>query len=361
MRIRNLLSVVAMLSVLLFGFGTAHAVLGVADQVPGQDVVFPIICGQTGNNLNTLWAIADTVATPDVPFSDNQSCARIFVFDKRSQLVFDDDICWTANDVVVDDCKALIARMSTSQQAALEVDLDPGAVTHYAGYITYQQAPDLLPGAALVDRYVPWVYLVDLQKGFAAGMNGVAAELGLGIPGLNEVSGSLPVTAATIFPRYFILNTLADSWNWWILLMGANEDATTPFVYDRRLQCVICNEEEVCISTFIDIPDELMILNVVDHLPAVLHETPPFAGFANCSIVSTSGTFTQVGTIDANDPATTTDDVPYSLYGWSYQRAADSSATLSWSVIHTIDRLYCSEFGGPHSPFTAVQCIPTGG
>jgi hypothetical protein len=64
---RSLLIIVAMLSICLFGIGTAYAVTGVADDVPGQDVVFPIICEGTVNasgqpvfgSLNTIWAIAD--------------------------------------------------------------------------------------------------------------------------------------------------------------------------------------------------------------------------------------------------------------------------------------------------------------
>ena len=60
MKIRSLLTILAMFSVLLLGAGTAHAVYGVADDVPAQDLIIPIICGKDANNgVNTAIAIAE--------------------------------------------------------------------------------------------------------------------------------------------------------------------------------------------------------------------------------------------------------------------------------------------------------------
>ncbi|MCX8029946.1 MAG: hypothetical protein N3A59_00005, partial [Thermodesulfovibrionales bacterium] len=55
---KKFLVVVAMLSVLLFGMGTSYAVLGVADDVPGTDVVIPFMC-EKGGSFNTLWAVGN--------------------------------------------------------------------------------------------------------------------------------------------------------------------------------------------------------------------------------------------------------------------------------------------------------------
>ena len=57
------LLIIAILSVLLVGVGTAYAVIGVGDDVPGQDLVIPFMCGRTdvdsSNTLNTLYTIAE--------------------------------------------------------------------------------------------------------------------------------------------------------------------------------------------------------------------------------------------------------------------------------------------------------------
>jgi hypothetical protein len=65
-KIRNLLAVVAMISILLFGVGTALAVTGVDDEVPANDAVIPFVC-QVGGGLDTSWLFADVFGSGGTP------------------------------------------------------------------------------------------------------------------------------------------------------------------------------------------------------------------------------------------------------------------------------------------------------
>ena len=320
---------IAVLTAMLLTFGMAHAViiegngtstanilgnglkdvvriLGVADYAPGNDVVVPFICGADAtNNLDTLWAIAETQNVgpfTSVPFN---------VFNTRSVFVYDSEIRLTGRDVESDSCKALVAKMSPAQRALVERTI--GGVKYYAGYITYEQP------TANRNNLIGWQYLVDLTKGFAAGFNSYTVQNNLaGNLCESTVTGvAVCSTAAWMYPRYYLMNDSTDSFNWWVILSGTNAAPGT----SRVLTGIICDETERCISLNIPIPDELNIINVADHVPAGLFTTFPKAGF---------GLF-------AVDPYVTNN----TILGWSYQRAASpSGAALSWSVIHPIHKEY---------------------
>jgi len=357
-KIRNLLAVVAMLSVFLFSAGTAFAVFGVNDAVPGQDVVFPIICEGHANpptspatfgTLDTLWAIAEKNGGSHFPDSDFVVCADVFVYDSRSILRFDTEYCWTAFDVVTDSCAHILSIMSPNAQELMEVESN--GKTFFAGYVIVQQSE---AQESITNRFVPWVYLTDLQKGFASGMNGISAENGTSTNDLGEVNGAVAVAAESIYPRVFILNDKAETWNWWILLLGRNAYTQLGLPsFNRVLDCQVCNEEEDCESEVIPIPNELNIINVREHLTSTVIPTCfgqsgcPIAGFGRCTIREAGETilFGQIqiqGTANFGPIDITAPSPFYSLYGWSYQRAAESTATLSWDVIHEIHRVYCS-------------------
>ncbi len=275
--------------------------LGVADDAPGNDLVVPFICGKdAANNLDTLWAIAET--------QNFATTLHYFVYNVRSGFVYDAEIRLTGRDIEPDNCKALIARMSTAQKAQLEKTI--GGVTYYAGYIVYEQA------LANRNNIIGWQYLVDLSKGFAAGFNSYSVQNNITTNLCESTVGGTAVcsTAAWMYPRYFLMNDVADSFNWWVILSGTN-NAT------RILTGFICDETERCISLNIPLPDELNIINVADHIPAGLFTTFPKAGY---------GLF-------AVDPYVTNN----TIIGWSYQRAASTAgASLSWSLIHPIHKDY---------------------
>lgn len=302
MKIRSLLTLVAMLSVLLFGIGTAHAVLGVNDDVPGTDVAFPFLC-EKGGTFNTLWAVTN--------LGPVANSADLLVFDVNSNPIFDSLVEWTAQDVLPGDCQSLVAGMSPVQQAALEVTVL--GTTFYAGYLT-MVTPNVDFNVMITN-----IYLVDILKGFAAGFNGFDAE-GFVTADLCEFDtvGAVPacVTASAFFPRYAIFNNDPNTYNRWIIWAGQNDAG-------RLLDGVICNEDEDCISLTIPIPDELNIIDVGSHVPAGLFTAFPHNGF---------GLFF----IDYVDSVYGT----YSLFGWSYQRDAVSASLPGLAVVHPMHRLY---------------------
>lgn len=329
---KKFLVLAAMLSVILFGFGTSHAVIGVADDVPGTDTVIPFIC-EDGGTLNTLWSVGDVSGAPNtvLPSFRFAIVADLLAFTRRSVEEYDEVVEWTVNnpDVLVDDCQSLISRMAPAQQALFKhsvITKTGVSKTFYIGYLVYF-APDVDD-----DRFIPWVYLVDLPKGFAAGFNGYAAEQQVVLAGLLEDGD--PIAAAALFPRYLVLNNNAETWNWWIILKGANGTSVAAPADSHRLSGIICNEEEVCSSLNIPLPDELNVISVEQHVPNALHGgVYPKAGF---------GLFV---TQDAGAAASFSD---FTTLGWSYQRAQGSTVAGTWSVVHPMHRFYGDvRDGGP--------------
>jgi len=349
-KIRNLLTVVAMLSVLLLSGGSAFAVLGVDDNVPGQDFAFPLICavpvtGQT-NFENTLYAIPEILGTSiDSPDKNgNVVYTHCQIKDIHSNVVQDFDIGWTPYDVVTGDCSSLVAPLSTSQKSALTQTTD--GVSYYEGYLECQQITAATGVASvLTNRLLPYVYLVDLPEGFASGFNGPRLEDGSG-PFLGEEGDTIEVTANTLFARYYINNTDPRSWDWWMILAGRQQYSTINATSSRVLNGDVCDESEDCVSLALNLPYQLNIIDVASNLPgAPLNTTPPLAGFGYFQIQEKGnniivGPFTITGTI--NDPLVTVVPVYYSIYGWSYERAEAGTAAASWDVIHPMDRIYCS-------------------
>lgn len=297
---RRILLLIAIVSMVFMFTNTAHAVLGVVDDVPGTDVVFPIIC-EKGGTLNTLYAIANIFGTG--------ATADLLVFDRKSNMIYDDVAKWTPGDVLSGDCQSLVAGMSAMQKSALEVTI--GGKTYYVGYVEFinDHWPDN-------DQFISWVYLVDLPKGFASGFNGFQAE-GYLTDELCEYDSAAGTAvcqvALALFPRYFILNDKPDTSNWWILVYGDNDN-------NRTLDGMICNEDEHCISLSIRVPNELNIIDVGPYVPAALHSDYPKAGF---------------GWFWNNES-----DFNNTVYGFSYQRAQGNSVAATWDVIHPIHGWY---------------------
>ena len=355
------LILVLMLTILVVSFGTANARLSDNDAVPGQDVIIPIICEgslDAQNNpvfggLNTNIAIGeikDGSALPD-PDSNYVVKAKMYIYNSKSELVYDDTRKWTKFDVVVDNCKDIVRDAPSTKRSMMRVDmpLQSGAqMPLFAGYVVYQQ------DKTTDNRFLPWGYLVDLNKGFASGFNGISAEDGTG-PFMGEDGGSRAVTAFSLFPRFFLNNDKDDTFNWWIILAGRNElKGVNNIMYNvtRYLDGSICNEDEICRSLHIQIPDELNLIDVVEHLPNDLKTGCNFpnnscGGFAMLDISEAGTRIINPATISilgtANDNLDFVNQFPYySIYGWSYQRAWANSAALSWDVIHEIHRIYCS-------------------
>jgi hypothetical protein len=381
-KIRNLFVLVAMLSVFLFGIGTAHAIYGVQDDVPGQDLVWPVICAKTpspANSLNTNWAIADLIGG-STNLAGNVIAANCVIRDITSHPIFDFGYVWTPFDVVVDNCESLVATTTPANRTALTVTLD--GVQYYQGYIVCSQVNvpclgGLTCASQIQDRFMNNVYLVDTPLGFASGFNGptiegngtllVAGSTPAISTGLGENATPGPATeiaAEDVYFRYYLDNTLASTWDWWIVLMGRNQYNTVNITGTRILDGVVCDENEHCLSVQIPVPNELNVLSVADFLPgAPLDTSYPRAGFG-AFVIHESGTralggggvgsFTLTGTINNPFAGATT---YYSVYGWSYQRAQAASLVQDFDVIHPMLRKYCSGVpSGSGAPDNSTVC-----
>jgi hypothetical protein len=172
-----------------------------------------------------------------------------------------------------------------------------------------------------------------------------------------------------LYPRYFLLNDTAlfpDTFNWWMFLLGRNQYSTPNVTSVRNLEGIICDEEENCQSTTIPIPNELNIVSVAPILPgAPLHPAGfPKGGFAVLNIVE-HGNALVLGGFTIHGSRNVTTSLPlalsnwYSVFGWSYERAEDSSATLSWDVVHPMFRDWCHLANGD-AYITSVLNSPAG-
>jgi hypothetical protein len=363
-KIRSLLTVVAMLSVLLFGIGTAHAILGVQDDVPGRDLVWPIMCVKTPvatNNLNTNWAIADVIGgTPDANGILVQANCQLFTQTSTGGIDF--TYTWTPFDVVVDNCASLVGSLTASQQISLETTI--GGVVYHAGYVKCTQAdqsihpmPPACPTCTtnVKNRFMNNEYIVDTPLGFASGFNPPSIENGVTLYDGENGAAPQEVTALNTFFRYYIDNTDANTWNWWIILAGRNQYGIPIAINTtstRILDCLnFCDEDEHCQSVPINIPNELNIIDVNEHYPGLnLHTSYPRAGFAACgikesgvrNIVGFNGGFKLTGTIN-NPTLSPSPNGYYSLYGWSYQRVVASAGLIGdFDVVHPMFRQYCT-------------------
>lgn len=361
-----------MLSVFLFGIGTAHAIYGVPDDVPGQDLAWPVICAVNPgapNDLNTNWAIADLIGeittNNNSGFSAGMACQ---IRDRRSRPGPDFTYVWTPFQVVTDICEngvdGLLDRHPTAKTATATYDpiqtID--GVSYYVLYVTCTQT-DMNPTVqnTITSRFMNNVYLLDPPKGFASGFNGPSLEDGSD-PLIGEAVGAFHMTASRVFARYYVNNANADSWDWLIFLLGRNQYSNLNLSTSRRLTGFICDENEHCTSANINIPDELNIFSVGPTLPGSPFFTPlgnndptvpstfPKAGFYSLTPLETGthllgGNITINGTANVGDPAFSggNPNVPfYSLFGWSYQRAEAGSILANFDVIQPVFRTYCS-------------------
>jgi hypothetical protein len=356
---KSLLVVIAILSVLLVGAGSAYAVLGVADDVPANAVVVPIICGVGANGLNTTFAVAETTCPPvldplvTTPDGNAVIMTHASVRNSCSQEVYTFNKPFTCYDVESFNCKDLIEAMSPGAQNQMKISVE--GTDYYAGYMILNNitSPD--------NDLIGWTYLVDLNLGFASGFNMIGLEDGAGAR-LEEDGGAIAISAFDFMPRYFVLNDKAETHNWWIVLAGRNQlgnftcrnasgsdvviSNCSSAILSRSLKGIICNEQEDCPDFEFGIPRELNIIDVEKNLPGSLHPAGfPKGGFAKLGIVERGdflGTSVQVnGSVDGLTVCGLTAGNFYSIFGYAYQREQADTSTLSWDVVHPMHRDYC--------------------
>ncbi len=317
------------LCMLLFQ-GTAYAIIGVDDNVPAQELIFPFICeGHIGTDghpvlggLNTLWAFAET--------EELNTRVRTVAHSRKGVVVFDYDQLLTPLDVGSDTCTRIIANMPPAG-AQLLVQTISGK-DYFVGYLTLTN----ISGGE--DNLIGWVTLSNVPQWAAANFKPYQAEGGADPATFAEGMGAGPIYADSYFLRYYIGNSLSDTSNWWIVLKGRNYCDSRPAgtcTSLTKLSGIICNEEEVCLSSAgIPVPDRLNIINVENILPGAFRGYPK-SGFASFRLIEV-GRDLYSPTIFVNED--------FTAFMWSYQRLQNTS-TISYPVDPKKQDKFDSKYG----------------
>ena len=334
---KKLIAVAAILSVMFLGAGTSHALLGVPDAVPGEDILIPFfIVSMTGTD-NCLITITDVNGFGAV------DCLHLRLYDVNSVEVYNDEVTMTPFDVYVTDARDIIEnQMSPAGRIALEVDLDGDTVNdHWVGYMHFQNET-----VASANYFIAHVYQVDLAAGMVAGYTGVSLEdatavadacleaysgLGVDFVGLEAFSadalleasawlttgltggGALTAEWFRLMPRVYVADNTVNSTN--LIIIWTDVEPGISVVGPLHLN--FFDEEENCTSSPFDIPDELSIIDVKDVFPLGLTNVPPAAYIAG---------WIDIVTPDLSLPPTGFDGERLWL-GYSLQRAAMADGT----------------------------------
>ena len=144
-----------------------------------------------------------------------------------------------------------------------------------------------------------------------------------------------PITNATgfaLYPRYYIHNATADNYIFlWKSINAAVGDTW-------RIDLNIYDEDEIGISQFIAIPNELNVLDMRAILPPAHMASFPAAGWMSISIPDIFGAYPAAGSAPAT-AITRFDgvaDVEFLGYNWQIANSAD--ATLNWSGLYQVAR-----------------------
>ena len=341
---KKLIAVAAILSVMFLGAGTSHALLGVPDAVPGEDILIPFFMVSMTGSDNSLITITDVNGVGAA------NCLHLRLYDVNSAEQYNEWIDMTAFDVYVTDALTLVNSMSVLGRAALEVDLDPTIPgnDHWVGYIHFQN--QVVGGG---NDFISHVYQVSVTAGMVAGYTGVSLEdapLGLAdvcleaysgagqFAGLEALSadalleaqawlttgltgGGAGVAAAfRLLPRVYVADNTANSTNLLIIWVDEELALVPPVTAPGLLHINFFDEDENATSSPIDIPTELNFIDIKTIYPAGLTGVAPAAYIAG---------WVDLTTPDLTLPAPGLGFDGRRLWlGYSLQRAALGTTTL---------------------------------
>ncbi|MBE9571885.1 MAG: hypothetical protein IMF11_14745 [Proteobacteria bacterium] len=371
---KKLIAVAAMLSVLCFGFGTSHALIGVPDDVAATDVLIPwIYVSMPGfGNENTLITVTEVNG-----FGPPNTTLMGWVNDIDSVQVFNFGAELTPFDVWITDGLTLINLMPPLAQQALEIDVDGDGVNdHWAGYV-------YLYNLNYLQNLMSHVYQVYLPAGMAASIKGVGMEcfdpnyaalqyqtngvdaipfstfgwmdeafsahaLWVGewflsfapaAPPAPVVNPILPIVADNVnnfrlMPRFFVNDDQGEN-----LLMIWTETFYTGVLPPGNVHCNFWDQDEFGLSANIPIDHELNIIRLRDVLPAGLFAgVYPYGGWIDIRTpdIFNAGIISPQWNFDWNfNGVTDGAERPWLVYSW--QRAYGPAAE-AWEVIHAADR-----------------------
>ena len=377
---KKFIAVAAMLSVMFFGFGTAQALVGVPDDVPGTDILVPFFyVSMAGHgNENTLLTVTDVEAPAGFPLGiDFDTILHMTVYTIDSVPVHNAYITLTPFDVYSDDMLRIIMDdMSGLGRDALRIDThgSPPGLDHYAGYVIFFNQ------FWTTDNLISNIYQVYLPAGMAAGYNGVSWEFDgafdlprqIGIFGDEAFSANALYTGKSLLAtglaaptnadwfrlmsRYFVYDDMGES----LLMIWLEANLSrapaifnplilSPIPVPGMLHCYFFNEEEDVLSSNIPLDHELNIVNVRDILPGGLFNGYPWGGWID---ITTPDIFNVGWNYPVWNPALPgfqqTDLGAYRQWvGYSWQRAYGAAAE-AWEVIHPMHR--DADIGAPWVP-----------
>ncbi len=362
-KMKKLIAVAAILSVMFLGTGTSQAFVGVPDAVPGTDIMVPFfLVSMPGfGNENTLITLTDVTGAgwPNTVLWNTN--VFYWVHDIDSVVQWDGTFNLTPFDVWGTDALTMITGMSVAAKAALEIDLDgDGTNDHWAGYIYFFNQ------TYINDNLMAHAYQVAIPEGMAAGYIPPSMEfcapwllydprqvslmqIGGAIfdveafsanalwVGKNLLAGLVaPVNDAGFFrlmPRYYIHD--ANSVNYLIIWTESNfSNIPLP---GTNIHVFFFDEEENRQSSNIDLDHELNIIDVAMVVPAGLFPAGyPYAGWINIETpdIFANGWFTDVN-IPGGDGIW--DGAQREWVSYSYQKAIGSAAE-TWDVIFEMHR-----------------------
>jgi hypothetical protein len=326
----------SVLAALMLTVIPSQALIGMPDDMPGNDAVVPFICDIDLANpgLNTLIVFTDTiVGGVDLDF-------HYTIHTVRSVTVYDDDLTDTDNDVVPTDAFTEVGKIAPAIRDQLAVDIDGDGVNdHYAGYIYYNNVAPI-NNNAIVGQF----YFVDLLNGIAASNNIPMKEFHNALPvgfqapmapnnielfsadalkGAMDLQNGFAFANANtfgLFPRYYIQES-GDA-TWLIFWKSAN---TIP----GTLHIDFYDADENDVSSNIPLDDELTIIDVEPYLPLGLFaaDAYPKEGWINMA-------WTLIGATAADTAALRN----LEILGWSYQQATAGAGAENWTVLGSIWR-----------------------
>jgi hypothetical protein len=309
MSTRKILLIVGLCMLILQG--TAYGIIGVDDNVPANELIFPFICEGSIDatlhpafgNLNTLWTFAETKGLSTTAFFVARNKEGVIVLDYPRLLA--------PRDVDNGDCQSMINLMPPSGAQKLAMTI--GGKDYFVGYLTITNI------TALEDNLIGWITFSNIPEWAAANFKPYQAEGGADPDTFAEDAGSGPIYADTYFLRYLVLNDLSETSNWWIVLKGKNYCDDKPAgtcTSLSTLDCYICNEQELCGRKQIQVPYRLNIVNVAQIIPFGLFPplVYPKAGFAYCALEEGGNYLGQNFSYE-----------DFTAFMWSYQRAQNIS------------------------------------
>jgi hypothetical protein len=350
----------AVMAALMFSVAPSQALNSMPDDVPGTNPLLPFFlvskAGFSANTgLDTLFVVQEI--SGGFTKGATKGYLHTVIRNYKSVEVGDTTFPYTPRDVVPFSVRDLLKNyVGVTQLPGLEITLN--GVVYYTGYIDWENYIPLDPTNRAMKNLVAFMYLVDLDNGWAAAETAPVWEpaavadgyhanqrhtytsdlygayvlenfsaVGLATTQARERGSAVPTgTVASSFrlmPRYFLKDANAQTWI--PIWSSCNKLSGTTYTYP--ITCFLYDSDENSISVPINIPYELNWLDIRTLLP-------------------TGGAWAAVtgGWLDIPFPSTgrsTVLDSAGNVISWlaySYQTASSASIGANWSVLTGVHR-----------------------